>query len=259
MKLSDKEPSKPSPLTMDLLSLIWYLTTLLALIGFFVVMACTENTCGRRSGQKPEDLRSRPPTPAPSYRNFAPPSYDSVMKKYKSRIYIVPVHENNDFFHQNLAVDSSNSESSIKDVVIDINDINSTISPQPSQDQADSSTSNFESAQSSFHTSFSQNCTISAINSSNSSQNLNLEPENVTISNVPNLNGLNASVANQNNTNFNQNNTNSNQNHTSARQNHTNSQVQRNCRENQERRGSRSQSNTNTYQSKKAEALAAVR
>lgn len=68
-------------------------------------MACTENSCQRRT-TKPPDARTSPPTPCPSYKNFAPPSYGSVMKKLKNqKIYIVPVHEgDNNFFsnpHQN--------------------------------------------------------------------------------------------------------------------------------------------------------------
>lgn len=62
----NKSPRKPSPLTMDLLSIIWYLTTLVALIGFFIVMACTENGCGRNRSKPDESRITRPPTPAPS-------------------------------------------------------------------------------------------------------------------------------------------------------------------------------------------------
>lgn len=101
-----KEPEKdlqpppensPDTLGMDSLTIIWYLTTFTALLGFFVVMACTENSCGRARSSKPdENVRTCPPTPCPSYKNFAPPSYDTVMKKYRNpQVFIVPVHENN--------------------------------------------------------------------------------------------------------------------------------------------------------------------
>lgn len=63
-------------------------------------MACTENSCQQRT-TKPPDARTSPPTPCPSYKNFAPPSYGSVMKKLKNqKVFIVPVHEggDNNFF-----------------------------------------------------------------------------------------------------------------------------------------------------------------
>ena len=79
---------------MDVITIIWYFSTFVALVAFFIVMACSETTCGR--GRKPEVIPERaPPTPAPSYREFAPPSYDTVMEKYKNRVFIIPVHEQN--------------------------------------------------------------------------------------------------------------------------------------------------------------------
>lgn len=90
--------SSEEPLGMDSLTLIWYLTTFTALLGFFVVMACTEKSCARGRDAKPPEARTCPPTPCPSYKNFAPPSYDTVMKKYKNqRVFIVPVHDNSIF------------------------------------------------------------------------------------------------------------------------------------------------------------------
>ncbi|KAG5670360.1 hypothetical protein PVAND_000631 [Polypedilum vanderplanki] len=87
-------------LGMDTLTVIWYLTTFTALFGFFVVMACTDNKCHRRRFSKPAEIRNPTPSPCPSYKHFAPPSYGSVMKKLKEqKIYIVPVHENNNFFN----------------------------------------------------------------------------------------------------------------------------------------------------------------
>ncbi|XP_059620137.1 uncharacterized protein LOC132264087 [Phlebotomus argentipes] len=79
---------------MDTITIIWYFSTFVALVAFFVVMACSDNYCGRP--RKPEEPpTTAPPTPAPSYREFAPPSYDSVMKRYKNRVFIVPVSESN--------------------------------------------------------------------------------------------------------------------------------------------------------------------
>lgn len=76
---------------MDLITIIWYFSTFLLLILFFIVMVCSDNVCNRRRQNKPEDIAiTAPPTPAPSYREFAPPGYDTVMKKYKNRIHILP-------------------------------------------------------------------------------------------------------------------------------------------------------------------------
>lgn len=59
-------------------------------------MVCSDNVCNRQRS-KPEDIPVvAPPTPAPSYREFAPPGYDTVMKKYKNRIYIVPLENSNE-------------------------------------------------------------------------------------------------------------------------------------------------------------------
>lgn len=92
-------------LGMDTVTLIWYLTTFTALFGFFVVMACTENTCIRRSNSKPAETRNAThPSPCPSYKHFAPPTYASVMKKLKDpRVFIVPVHEGSNNFFTNPA------------------------------------------------------------------------------------------------------------------------------------------------------------
>lgn len=52
-------------------------------------MVCSDNVCNR-SRAKPEEVPAEsPPTPAPSYREFAPPGYDTVMKKYKNRIFLI--------------------------------------------------------------------------------------------------------------------------------------------------------------------------
>lgn len=77
-------------------------------------MACTENSCQRRRTPKPADARSTsPPTPCPSYKKeWAPPSYDTVMKKLKDqKIFIVPVHDgdNNFFTNPNDTVTTSST------------------------------------------------------------------------------------------------------------------------------------------------------
>lgn len=77
--------------TMDVITIVWYFSTFIALVAFFVVMVCSDKYC-TRGATKPEDtVITAPATPAPSYREFAPPSYDSVMKKYKSRVFIIPM------------------------------------------------------------------------------------------------------------------------------------------------------------------------
>lgn len=101
------------PEGMDVVTMIWYLTTFSALVGFFIVMACTENSCGRRAEAKPiENTRTSPPTPSPSYKQFAPPSYDTVMNKYKNRIFIVPMGDENNFFSPPTTSTNGNTSSS---------------------------------------------------------------------------------------------------------------------------------------------------
>lgn len=110
--LTNSKPTNPrlfkssseEPLGMDSLTIIWYLTTFTALFGFFVVMACTEKSCNRRRDSKPEEIF---PSRCPSYTNFAPPSYDTVMRKHNNqRVFIVPVHESNNSFNQTLSDNS---------------------------------------------------------------------------------------------------------------------------------------------------------
>lgn len=97
---------------MDTVTIIWYLTTFTALFGFFIVMACTEKTCGRNRNSKPAETRNATPSPCPSYKNFAPPSYGSVMKKLKDqKIYIVPVHDRTNNFFNNPSNDTNQSGS----------------------------------------------------------------------------------------------------------------------------------------------------
>lgn len=61
-------------------------------------MACTENSCANRFSRKPSEDISMPPSPCPSYKHFAPPSYESVMERNRSnRIFIVPTHEKRSF------------------------------------------------------------------------------------------------------------------------------------------------------------------
>lgn len=77
--------------TMDVITIVWYFSTFIALVAFFVVMVCSDKYCTRSAAKPEEAVITSPPTPAPSYREFAPPSYDSVMKKHKSRVFIIPM------------------------------------------------------------------------------------------------------------------------------------------------------------------------
>lgn len=89
-KLKPEVVSVTSP-TMDVITIIWYFSTFIALVAFFVVMVCSDKYCTRVLAKPEETVISAPATPAPSYREFAPPSYESVMKKYKSRVFIIPM------------------------------------------------------------------------------------------------------------------------------------------------------------------------
>ncbi|XP_052896536.1 uncharacterized protein LOC128303582 [Anopheles moucheti] len=84
---------------MDAITIVWYLATFIALISFFLVMACADrNRCGTRKPAT-EELQP-PPTPAPSYRLFAPPSYDTLeFEKDNDSIYIIPYDTRSDSDH----------------------------------------------------------------------------------------------------------------------------------------------------------------
>lgn len=76
---------------MDILTVVWYFSTFLVLVAFFAVMACSDSHCGRT--RKPEvPALTPPPTPAPSYREFAPPSYEDLT----DGIFIISVDEKTD-------------------------------------------------------------------------------------------------------------------------------------------------------------------
>lgn len=85
--------SKVSKATMDIITVIWYLSTFLALAAFFFLMACSDRRCNRSAMQNQDQAIPPPPTPAPSYSEFAPPSYESVIKQATAAggIFVVPV------------------------------------------------------------------------------------------------------------------------------------------------------------------------
>lgn len=94
---------------MEGLTVIWYFSTFMVLVIFFIIIACSDSNCGRRSNQsststsnsnKTVAQRITPPlTPAPSYSKFAPPSYDSVITTQCTgatktpEIYVISVNE----------------------------------------------------------------------------------------------------------------------------------------------------------------------
>lgn len=75
---------------MDVITIIWYVSTFVALGAFFFLMACSDKKCGRQDPEadQADTVPLPPPTPAPSYSEFAPPSYESVMK---DGIFVIPM------------------------------------------------------------------------------------------------------------------------------------------------------------------------
>lgn len=83
---------------MDVITIVWYVATFLALAAFFMLMACSDRRCrdmrGRQAGNgNANETQRAPPTPSPSYSEFAPPSYDTVIKMQhaaKTSIFVIP-------------------------------------------------------------------------------------------------------------------------------------------------------------------------
>lgn len=81
---------------MDIITIVWYVATFLALAAFFLLMACSDRRCTdtqRNANLNTNEAPIPPPTPSPSYSEFAPPSYESVMKMQiasKNNVYVVP-------------------------------------------------------------------------------------------------------------------------------------------------------------------------
>ncbi|XP_017150476.1 uncharacterized protein LOC108160783 [Drosophila miranda] len=99
------EPSNElSQTAMDVITIVWYVATFLALAAFFMLMACSDRRCRdmRRhhsgAGAQSEGVRA-PPTPSPSYSEFAPPSYDTVIKMQhaaKTSVFVIPFNKASD-------------------------------------------------------------------------------------------------------------------------------------------------------------------
>lgn len=78
---TSRVPSDLSQSTMDAITIVWYVSTFFTLVAFFSLMTCSDRKCGRRSViQSQDDQIQAPPSPAPSYSKFAPPSYETVFK-----------------------------------------------------------------------------------------------------------------------------------------------------------------------------------
>ncbi|EDW09348.2 uncharacterized protein LOC6579519 [Drosophila mojavensis] len=98
-----------SQTAMDVITIVWYVATFLALGAFFMLMACSDRRCrdtrSPQSNATSNEAQRAPPTPSPSYSEFAPPSYDTVVKMQhaaKPSIFVIP------FNSENKANDESN-------------------------------------------------------------------------------------------------------------------------------------------------------
>uniref|UniRef100_A0A1I8P7W7 Uncharacterized protein n=1 Tax=Stomoxys calcitrans TaxID=35570 RepID=A0A1I8P7W7_STOCA len=92
-----ESPNELSQTAMDIITIVWYVATFLALAAFFLLMACSDRRCADASQRsRPANTSETPippPTPSPSYSEFAPPSYDTVMKLQhanKPSIFVIP-------------------------------------------------------------------------------------------------------------------------------------------------------------------------
>ena len=98
---------------MDIITIVWYVATFLALAAFFLLMACSDRRCSdtqRNANMSASEQPIPPPTPSPSYSEFAPPSYESVMKMQnanKNSIFVVSFADTNP--EQNAAKNTTNN------------------------------------------------------------------------------------------------------------------------------------------------------
>ncbi|XP_032590334.1 uncharacterized protein LOC6559571 isoform X2 [Drosophila grimshawi] len=91
-----------SQTAMDVITIVWYVATFLALAAFFMLMACSDRRCRgmrvRRANPMQNEAQRAPPTPSPSYSEFAPPSYDTVIKMQhdaKTSVFVIPFNSEN--------------------------------------------------------------------------------------------------------------------------------------------------------------------
>jgi hypothetical protein len=63
---------------MDIITIVWQISTFIALIVFFVYLACAAMAFKKH---KVPAVIEQPAEPPPSYLNFAPPSYATVTER----------------------------------------------------------------------------------------------------------------------------------------------------------------------------------
>lgn len=93
---------------MQEIAIAWYLGTFLVFAMIFSILSCTnqrrEQQRFRNMQNEDKPIETPPPTPAPSYSEFAPPSYESVIKaNRKSSVFIININE--------ISLEGSNSSS----------------------------------------------------------------------------------------------------------------------------------------------------
>ncbi|XP_004520630.1 uncharacterized protein LOC101456321 [Ceratitis capitata] len=89
-----EQSNELSQTAMDIITIVWYVATFLALAAFFLLMACSDRRCtDNRANILANEAPIAPPTPSPSYSEFAPPSYETVIKMQhaaKTSIFVIP-------------------------------------------------------------------------------------------------------------------------------------------------------------------------
>ncbi|XP_067631684.1 uncharacterized protein [Eurosta solidaginis] len=90
-----EQSNELSQTAMDIITIVWYVATFLALAAFFLLMACSDRRCSENRGNAFENdtTTAAPPTPSPSYSEFAPPSYETVIKMQhdsKMSVFVIP-------------------------------------------------------------------------------------------------------------------------------------------------------------------------
>ncbi|XP_017461937.1 PREDICTED: uncharacterized protein LOC108355283, partial [Rhagoletis zephyria] len=89
-----EQSNELSQTAMDIITIVWYVATFLALAAFFLLMACSDRRCTEnRSNVLDNEIQIAPPTPSPSYSEFAPPSYETVIKMQhdaRTSVFVIP-------------------------------------------------------------------------------------------------------------------------------------------------------------------------
>ncbi|XP_036218485.1 uncharacterized protein [Bactrocera oleae] len=94
IKSIHEQSNELSQTAMDIITIVWYVATFLALAAFFLLMACSDRRCTENRGNVlRNEVPIAPPTPSPSYSEFAPPSYETVIKMQhdaKTSVFVIP-------------------------------------------------------------------------------------------------------------------------------------------------------------------------